>query len=110
MQHNDIRHSMCYGCACFMKEEFSGKYACLESGQPLRVGKHKVPLKHQDCKGPHDDFTSVVLAFDEFRSIPDEMRAELYTALENGIINKGTHTISPEIRAAIEKAWGRKYE
>lgn len=92
MQHNDIRHSLCYGCACFVREELSTKYVCLENGQPLRVGKHKIPQKHQSCKGPHDEMSTVTLAIDEYRNTTPEMREALYNALEHGKVNKtGQH-------------------
>ena len=88
MQHNDIRHSLCYGCAAFVREDVGSKFICVENGKPLRLGKHKIPQKHQDCKGPHDDMESIVVAFDEFTNISDEQRAELYAALEHGKIDK----------------------
>ena len=74
MKYNDIRHSLCYGCVCFAKEEFSGKYICAENGQHLRVGKHKIPLKHQGCKGPHDDWSTVIRIIDELHDLSDETR------------------------------------
>lgn len=104
MQHNDIRHSLCYGCVCFIKEEVGSKYICTENGQPLRVGKHKVPLKHQGCKGPHDDISTVAVALDEFNNTTDAERKELYDALENGTVHKGEFRISEENRRALRKA------
>lgn len=78
MQHNDIRHSLCYGCAAFIREEVGSKFICVENGQPLRLGKHKIPQKHQDCKGPHDDWSTVVAVFDEFKNITDTKREQHY--------------------------------
>ena len=88
MKHNDVRRSLCYDCACFAKEEFSGKYVCVENGVLLRVDKHKVPLKHQGCKGPHDDMSTVLRTFDEFANTTPEERAAMYEALEHGKVNK----------------------
>lgn len=104
MQHNDIRRSLCYGCACFIREEIGKKYICLENGQPLRVGKHKIPLKHQGCKGPHDDLSTVTLAFDAYSNLSDSEREELYNALENGSVDKGEFHVSEATRAALRKA------
>lgn len=88
MQHNDIRNSLCYGCICFEKDEITSKYICLENAQPLRVGKHKVPQKHQSCKGPHDDISTVAFVFDEFNQTTPEEREALCNTLEHGVINK----------------------
>lgn len=88
MKHNDIRHSLCYGCVCFAREEFSGKYICEENGQVLRVGKHKIPQKHQSCKGPHDDMSTVIPVINEFFNTTPEERAAMLEALEHGKVNK----------------------
>lgn len=88
MQYNDIRNAFCYGCVCFVHEEIGNKYICAENGLPLRVGKHKIPQKHRDCKGPHDDMSTVVTSFDEFANLTDEQREELSNALDHGFIDK----------------------
>ena len=107
MQHNDIRHSMCYGCAAFIKNELSSTYICLESLAPLRVGKHKIPQKDRDCHGPHDDLSSIVSILDEFNNLTPEERQALSDALDLGTIDK---QVSEGAKKTLRKALGHYHE